>query len=325
MREAAFLRQNAERWKQFEQLLSENTNVDPDQLADLFVRITDDLSYARTHYPKTNTTQYLNGLAGRIHMAIYRNRKERAGRIVTFWTREIPLVMYNVRRELRASFIVFLLSCLIGAFSLEHDTSFARSILSDEYVDTTLDNIEKGDPMGIYKDADQGGMFLRITINNVLVSFYAIAGGLLLSVGTVMALFRNGVLLGVFQYFFIQRGLGLESALTIWIHGTLEISAIIIAGAAGLTIGNSLLFPGTYTRKDSFMRGARNGVKVSVGLVPIFVIAGFLESFVTRHTEMPIATSLLIILGSLGFVLWYFVIYPHILNARITDGSIHNT
>ena len=79
---------------------------------------------------------------------------------------------------------------------------------------------------------------------------------------------------------------------------------------AGLVMGNSLLFPGTYARGQSFMRAARRGVKIVVGLVPVFITAGFLESFVTRYTEMPPLLSLLIIGGSLGFVLWYFVGYP---------------
>jgi uncharacterized membrane protein SpoIIM required for sporulation len=75
-------------------------------------------------------------------------------------------------------------------------------------------------------------------------------------------------------------------------------------------MGNSILFPGTYSRTDSFRRGARDGLKLAIGLVPIFVVAGFLESFVTRHTEMPTLMSLLIIGSSLGFILWYFVVYP---------------
>ena len=82
-------------------------------------------------------------------------------------------------------------------------------------------------------------------------------------------------------------------------------------------MGNSLLFPGTYSRTESFRRGSRDGLKLAIGLVPIFVVAGFLESFVTRHTEMPVAVSLLIIGGSLAFILWYFVFYPLQLQRRL--------
>jgi len=120
----------------------------------------------------------------------------------------------------------------------------------------------------------------------------------------------NGIMLGAFQYFFHMHDLLLESILVIWIHGTLEISSIIIAGAAGLVLGNSILFPGTYSRIQSFRIGAKEGLKIVLSLVPIFITAGFLESFVTRYTEMPVFLSLTIILGSLSFVVWYFFIYP---------------
>src|SRR3546814_12188447 len=102
-------------------------------------------------------------------------------------------------------------------------------------------------------------------------------------------------MLGAFQFFFYQKGLLLTSVLSIWIHGTLEISAIIIAGSAGLVMGNSLLFPGTWSRLESFRRGARRGLKIVIGLVPVFITAALLEGFVTRPTDMPLWLSVSII------------------------------
>jgi uncharacterized membrane protein SpoIIM required for sporulation len=101
-----------------------------------------------------------------------------------------------------------------------------------------------------------------------------------------------------------------ESLLAVWLHGTLEISAIIVAGCAGITMGNGWLFPKTYTRLESFKRSAKRGVKIIIGTVPIFITAGFIESYITRHTELPDIIRLLIILLSLTFVLFYYVIYP---------------
>ena len=147
------------------------------------------------------------------------------------------------------------------------------------------------------------------SINNIKVSFTAFIMGILFSVGTFSALFYNGVMLGSFQYFFYQKGLLLVSVLSIWIHGTLEISAIIIAGCAGLVMGNSIIFPKTFSRLDSFKQGAKQGVKIIIGLVPVFIVAGFLESFVTR-LAMPAVLSGSIIFISASFILWYFVIYP---------------
>ena len=134
--------------------------------------------------------------------------------------------------------------------------------------------------------------------------------GLFFGIGTLLSLMRNGIMLGTFQYFFIERDLFRESFLTIWQHGTLEISAIVIAGAAGFTIGRGLILPGTYTRFQSLRITARRGLKVMIGLIPVFVFAAFIEGFFTRFTDAPNSLRLLSILLSAFFVLFYFVIYP---------------
>jgi uncharacterized membrane protein SpoIIM required for sporulation len=164
--------------------------------------------------------------------------------------------------------------------------------------------------MAVYKMEDEGSMFWGITINNIFVSFYVFVYGIFTSLASAYLLIKNGIMLGCFQYFFYERGLLWDSILAVWLHGTLEISAIIVAGAAGITMGNGWLFPGTYKRIVSFGRSAKRGVKIIIGTIPIFVVAGFIESFITRHTELPDGVRLTIILGSLGFVLFYYVIYP---------------
>ena len=313
MREVAFLKRNADKWKEIEVFLSSKDKVNPDKLADRFIELTDDLSYSRTFYPESKTTQYLNSLAAKVHQSIYKSRKERKERFIQFWKYESPLIFYKHRREIFISLAIFVVAMLIGIVSSAGDSGFVRLIMGDSYVNMTLENIDKGDPMAVYKQMNGIDMFLGITFNNIRVSFIAFMFGLLISFGTAWILLSNGIMLGAFQYFFHIQGLLLQSVLVIWIHGTLEISSIIIAGGAGITLGNSILFPGTYSRKQSFMIGAKDGIKMIVSLIPIFITAGFLEAFVTRHTGMPVILSLAIILGSLTFVVWYFFIYPWIL------------
>ncbi|MDH5398203.1 MAG: stage II sporulation protein M [Cyclobacteriaceae bacterium] len=319
MRRAAFVKNNQQRWKQFEDVVQGRLKVNPDKLAELFIQVTDDLAYSNTQYPDSDTTTYLNNLASRLHLEIYRNKKEDKTRIITFWTEELPLVLYRTRKPLLYSLIIFLLAAAIGAVSAANDETFVRLILSDQYVDMTLENIEKGEPMGVYGSMARADMFFAITLNNIMVSFRTfIWGGFLgpmplfvfLSFGTGFILLQNGIMLGAFQYFFFTKGLLMESALIIWLHGTIEISSIIIAGGAGILAGNSLLFPGTYSRLESFKHGLRDGIKIIIGLVPLFILAGFIESFVTRLFEMPLILKVLIILGSLAFVVFYFIIYP---------------
>lgn len=316
MKEITFLNQNADKWQQFEALITAKGSSDPDLMADLFIKITDDLSYSRTNYPKSKTTEYLNSVAARVHQEIYKNKKEKSSRIITFWKYELPFIFKNSHKQLLYAFLIFTVSMFIGVLSSAYDDTFVRLILGNSYVNMTLENIDKGDPMAVYKSMNQVDMFFGITINNVYVAFMCFAMGLFFSFGTGAMLFYNGVMLGAFQYFFYAKGLLLQSVLVIWIHGTLEISAIVIAGCAGIVMGNSFLFPGTYSRGVSFVKGAKQGIKIVVGLVPVFISAGFLESFVTRYTQMPMWLSLTTIGSSLAFIIGYFIIYPIRLNKK---------
>ena len=325
MKEVQFIKNNSERWREVELFLSKKTSFqDPDRLAELFIQLTDDLSYSKTFYQDSKTTQYLNSLTSKIHQSVYKNKKEKGSRIISFWKYELPEIFFLRRKELLISFIVFFVAIVIGIISSAGDTGFVRLILGDSYVNMTLENIDQGDPLAVYKKMNGVDMFMGITFNNIRVSFYAFMSGLLLSIGTVLLLLYNGIMLGTFHHFFFERNLLFESLSIIWIHGTIEISSIIIAGAAGLIIGNSILFPKTYSRRQSFIIAAKEGVKIIVGLIPLFILAGFLESFVTRYTKMPLFINLTIILSSLIFIIWYVIIYPLKLSRREKNESTEN-
>lgn len=311
MKEVTFIRRNIEKWKETEKVVEQASRFSPDRLADAYTDLTADLAFAQTHYPTSRITIYLNNLASALHNEIYRNKREKWSRIITFWTREVPRTMHDARKELLISFLVFLLSVLIGVISTANDPEFVRLILGNNYVDMTLNNIANGTPMAVYGSSEEVPMFLGITLNNVMVSFYCFAMGILTSFGTGYALLNNGIMIGAFQTFFHQQGLLWESFLAVWLHGTLEISAIIVAGAAGLALGNGWLFPGTYSRLVSFRRGAKRGLKIVIGTVPIFIIAGFVEGFLTRHTDLPDMLRLSFILLSLAFVIFYYIYLPN--------------
>ncbi|MGE3801377.1 MAG: stage II sporulation protein M [Candidatus Kapaibacterium sp.] len=321
MKESLFVKRNADRWREFELMLEQrNRDRNPDKLATLFVQLTDDLSYARTFYPGTKTTAYLNSLTTKAHQAIYKRKRERGERFKEFWMQEIPLVIYSARKELLLAFIVFVVAILIGIVSTANDPSFPNSILGNAYVDMTMDNIANGDPMEVYKSDSQINMFLHITWNNIKVSFAAFVLGAFFSFGTIMVLVQNGLMIGVFHTFLHEQGALLASLLAVYIHGTIEISSIVVAGAAGLVMGNSLLFPGTFSRKVAFVKGAIRGLKIVIGLVPFFIVAGFLESFVTRYTNMPLVVNLGIIGLSLALIIGYFVVWPWVVAKRVGES-----
>ena len=310
MKEVTFIRQNISKWRGAELVVETSSDTDATELADTYIDVTSDLAFAQTHYPESKITRYLNNLASALHNEIFRSHRYRWSRLLTYWTQDVPLTMWEARRELLLSFIVFAASVFIGFLSQLLDPEFCRIILGDGYVDMTLQNIADGEPMAVYSGDTEDAMFGSITMNNVRVSFVAFVLGIFTSLGTGFLLFQNGVMLGSFQTFFAQHELLWESALAIWLHGTLEISAIIVAGAAGMAMGNGWLFPGTYPRIASFRRGARRGLRIVVGTVPVFIVAGFIESFFTRHTEWPDLLRLSIILCSLAFVIYYYIVLP---------------
>ncbi len=319
MRETKFIEQNKEKWEDFERELKKGHRPDVEKLNRLFIQITDDLSYSRTFYPNRSVRVYLNGLAQQIFSRIYKNARSGGRNFRKFWSEELPLLVYESRTDFRLSFLVFALAMLIGALSSRMDPEFPAIIMGDAYVEMTQANIESGDPMKVYKSKGEFQMFLGITLNNMLVALRTFLMGALFLIGTLVILVHNGIMVGAFQYFFMEQGLLRESFLTIWMHGTLEISAIVIAGAAGLTMGRGLAFPGTYSRLQAFQRSGRRGLKILLGTLPLFLVAGFIEGYFTRYTEAPDLLRAACIGLSLLFVLFYFVFYP-VYRARRDDS-----
>jgi uncharacterized membrane protein SpoIIM required for sporulation len=316
MREAAFVRQNKEKWIAFERAINLEAKTNPDELANGYIQLTNDLAYAQTYYAESKTLLYLNELASKAHQKIYKNKKESGNRILSFWKTEFPMFFKQYHQTLGIAFLIFIIATAIGSLSALNDATFVRLILGDAYVNETLNNIANGDPAAIYKGGSEIGTFLGITINNIRVAFLAFAFGVITSIGTAYILFSNGIMLGAFITFFYTKGVFFEANKQIWLHGTIEISVIIIAGCAGLIMGNSILFPKTYSRRVSFMKGAKDGLKVVVSTIPFFIIAGFIEGFITRYTGMPNWLAFSIIGASLFLILYYYIAYPIILNKK---------
>lgn len=313
MREGLFIKKNIEKWKEYQY----QETSDPDEMAHRFTELVNDLGYSKTFYPHSKVTQYLNGLASRIYLNIYRNKREQTSRIWHFWKTELPLTVRKHHFTILIAFLIFTGFAMMAAFSAAHDESFVRGVLGDGYVEMTEENIAKGDPFGVYKHESQANMFFYIALNNIYVSFRVFVLGFIFGLGTIKEMFLNGVMIGSFQYYFFAKGLGLASVLVIWIHGTLEIASIILAGAAGLIVGRSMLFPGTHKRLHSLRKGAKDGLKIMVGIVPILLVAAALEGFVTRYSSMPRWLSVFILLASFSFIVWYFVIYPILVQKKM--------
>lgn len=310
MKETRFIEQKKDSWQELETLLSEK-NANPDRLSELFVQVTDDLSYARTYYGNRVVRVFLNQLTQRLFRKLFRNSVNHFRRFREFVSNDLPVNMYRCRRQMILALVIFLVSVAIGVFSAINDPGFSESILGHGYVEMTQENIEKGDPMAVYKDDNFFLSFLAIARNNLFVAFRAFIFGLLFSVGSIGILVFNGIMVGVFQYYFLERGVVLDSLLTIWMHGAMEIPAIIISGGAGLVMASGLVFPGTYTRLQALRISARAGIKIMAGITPVIIVAAFIEAFLTRQTDYPYIIRAVFILLQLIFLAFYFIYLPY--------------
>jgi len=310
MREASFIERNKQKWISIENNLLNKDRVDPDVLASDYLELTNDLAYAQTFYTKSKTQAYLNELAIQAHQLIYRDQKSSNNKLAHFFKIEVFEAIWHIRRQLLYAFLIFLLASLIGVVSAHYDDSFIRFILGDQYVHMTIENIKEGNPAAVYQSGSNVGGALAITINNIKVAFYAFVFGVFVSLGTGYILFTNGIMLGAFHYMFYKYEVLGKAMSAIWIHGTLEISVIIIAGGCGMALGNSILFPKTYTRLESFKRQTKQAAKVLISTIPFFIVAGTLEGFVTRYYQVSIGLCLGIIFVSLCGIIYFYGIRP---------------
>ncbi|HEU4497504.1 MAG TPA: stage II sporulation protein M [Flavobacterium sp.] len=318
MREVAFIKQNKEKWLDFEQAIFGKAKKNPDEMASLYVHLVNDLSYAQTYYPKSKTVVYLNYLASHIYQKIYKTKRTETNRLIYFFSIEVPLLAYQYRRYFLYSFLLFFLFAGIGAVSARYDSDFVRLVLGDQYVNMTLENIKDGNPVAVYKSATNWGSAFGITLNNLQVGLACYIYGIFAGIGTVYIYFQNCIMLGSFQYFFYEKGVFWESVRGIWTHGSMEIFAIVIEAAAGLILGASILFPKTYSRMASLKMGFKNSFKILIATMPFTIAAGLLEGFVTRYAlEMPKWLNVFIILSTLALISFYFLIFPYIVSKKI--------
>ena len=320
MREVYFIKQNKEKWLGIEQVIQGKIKKNPDDLSSLYINLVNDLSFAQTYYPKSNTTVYLNHLSAQIFQKIYKTKRVEENRFLHFFKTEVPLLVYQYRRYLGYAFLFFTLFTLIGLLSGIYDKDFAKVILGEEYVNQTIENIKAGNAVGVYQSGSTWGSTIGIIFNNIKVGarlyIYGIAGG----VGTLWALLNNSVMLGSFQYFFYDYGALKDSARGIWLHGVFEIFAMVVEAMFGLILGASILFPKTLSRFNSFKSGFKDSFKIFLSTVPFTICAGIIEGYVTRHAlKMPLILNLIIIFGSLAIIGFYYCIYPSVVSKKINN------
>jgi uncharacterized membrane protein SpoIIM required for sporulation len=246
-----------------------------------------DLAYAQTHFASAESTTYLNRLVGRAHGELYGAAPRRAAALWRFLTSGYPrLLRANIKPMALAAGLLF------GAVALGYLLAFAnyplaRLFLPEMYREAAADPFEQGGQPGDALAMIAPVLSSFITVNNIQVALMAFAGGMSFGVLTVYAMVQNGMLLGVLAGVFAKVGLSLQFWALIVPHGSLELPAIVIAGGAGLMLARALLFPGDQPRMEALQATAPDAARALLGTVPLFLIAGFIEGFVTPRPFDP--------------------------------------
>ena len=215
-----------------------------------------------------------------------------------------------------SSGIPYLIGWVIGVMSQCLDTGYFKAFFSGGYYQETMNNIKSGNPMGIYGSQGEVEMYFNITLNNMYVGLHYFVSGLLTPFYTIYMTITTGTMLGCFTTFFAQHGYLTDALIAPNEHGSLELPAAIVCSAAGMQLGMGWFFPGKLTRLKALMQSAREALTMALAMMPFFMIAGFIESFITRHQEWPMAVRILLMVAGLAFSVYYIILLPRQLGKK---------
>ncbi|HSO73956.1 MAG TPA: stage II sporulation protein M [Blastocatellia bacterium] len=284
-----FLGPRLGKWKRLEELtarvsrlrLKDLSGEEVREFGRLYRRTAADLAIAREEVRDQRLVNYLNHLVARALGAIYRSESSGFGVFVSFFRYEFPSVFRTTFRYTLTSFAVFMLSAAFAYAACYFDEGFADRInpgLREAIASHTnwTEEVNRANPLAS----------TSIQTNNITVTFVTFAGGVLAGLGTLFALFRNGVLLGtVFELCIRYRFW--EIPIFIAAHGVIELTAIFIAGGAGLMVGKALLMPGDLRRIDALVTNGVLAIKLILGCIPMLLIAGLIEGFISPAHILP--------------------------------------
>jgi uncharacterized membrane protein SpoIIM required for sporulation len=288
-----------------------------DEMVALYQRTSAHLSHARTAYRDPSLTMRLTTLVANASGVIYRARTRPGQAIRDFFVWRFPAAVYQSGRFIAVSAALLLVpAVLIAAWLMNSDSALDVAIpdyARDAYLERDFEDY--------YSEDGATNFATKVTVNNIQVAFLAFAGGILLCLPTVYMMAINGAALGVAAGAFGAEGdLGKFFGLVLP-HGLLELTAVVIAGAAGLRLGWAIVAPGDRPRGEAVGAEARRAVLIALGLVVAFLVAGFIEGFITgRDVAVPLRVGVGVI-AEVAFVTW-IVVQGRAATARGITGEL---
>ena len=209
-------------------------------------------------------------------------RTNRRG-IWTFYKDTFPAIFRETFPDTLTAFALFLVAALAGVLLGLADPSFSRYFLGPAMMQSIEHHKMWTDSIVTVKPLASSG----IMTNNISVAFAAFAMGITAGIGTVWMMLLNGLMMGVVGVACWREGMSLSLWSFVAAHGVLELPAIFIAGGAGLGIAKGLLFPGNLPRRDSLVQAGARSVRLVLGTIPMLIVAGVVEAFVSPTTLPP--------------------------------------
>jgi uncharacterized membrane protein SpoIIM required for sporulation len=246
-------------------------------LALLYRQVAADLAKVREDPSGHRVADYLNQLLARAHNVIYMGRRVSPRKILPFYFRTFPAVFRQTIGYTALAVAVFAVGALAGFLTCLADPAFQRFFLGSHMAETIDRRQMWTDSIVAVKPLAASG----IMTNNLTVSFAAFALGITGGIGTLYLLLTNGLMMGVIAAACWQAGMSLPLWEFVAPHGVLELPAIFIAGGAGLLIARGLLFPGHLPRRESLVACGGQAGRLILGIVPILVVAGVIEGFIS--------------------------------------------
>ncbi len=256
------------------------------ELGRIYRRTASDLAIARAESRDPRLINYLNSLVIRAHGRIYRADAQGGGRIRNFFARDFPQTFRRTWRYTALSFVVVLVFSVGSFIGTRLDPEFSEFAGISPYFREVVIN-KRTHWWQDLNEANQIGSS-QIFTNNIRVTFYAFAYGAMLGVGTLYILAFNGAMVGAILALTYRAGFGNDLVAFMVGHGVIELSCIFISGGAGLLIGSALLMPGDLTRGDALKSRGLEAIYLVVGCVPLLVVAGIIEGFISPAPISPI-------------------------------------
>lgn len=319
-----FVKQHRNSWKQLEgyitKLHKNKKNVagdDIDQFHALYQKAAHHLSYCQTYFPDEDVTIYLNGLVGKSHNLLYKDQVSSMKQIRYFFSTKFIGLLLEQWKFVLVAMLLFLLGGVASFISVFNDPLHIYAVLPEDVAQSVDPN-----QLGANSDSiDSALMSTEIMTNNIQVAILAFAGGITFGILTVYLMVYNGIMIGALAALFWHHGTSYGFWAFILPHGIIELTAIFIAGGAGLLMGYKLFVPGSYTRGYQLKQQAKRSVQLLLGTIPLFIIAGIIEGFITP-TELSLETKYIVALLTVVGLIGYIIIGKQLLRKSMTKASL---